>query len=875
MKTNSPSVSAAPLPPRQRSARLVAFVSLLPLSAAIAQTVGLPERTATEADTILLDRYVVTDPKSTETTLPVRPVTAVYGFDTPIQDVPRSITQINPQQFSEDVIGSTSDFTRYSPAVNQATGNLGNFGSPTLRGALGEAFQNDIRLLNRQSNNRPFTLNAYEAADIVAGPAPSIFGPSARTAGYANYLTKKPYFDRDRTTVTFHLGKWYGDDVGYNRNLNYQLDTGAPLIPGKLAYRLSYQGENVDSYYKNSGDKWNDLYGTLAWLPNKNLTVDWNFEYGRFDYQLPGGFNRITSDFIANGTYLAGPATPILKGSFSSTGYYSPVYLPGAGFNGTQFIARTKVGNSYVAGNALTGAPTQAQAATIQGYVFDPALVHPQKLADNDGFNNPLADSWTRAFNTQLRVKRTVSDGFTLVNNTAYQYYQTNNYNGGQSENYIEAIVFENRTEFRLRKFFSFLGQNIEHDSNSGLSLRYDYVLNYKDTDATNTSSAGDYYDITNPATYGRNAFFGAQVEPLLTNTVLTRFGWVKGFNLALPVPQLPAYYSTPGGSGTTGTGTTATGLSAATNQTSVDGLGLFSQHSFKIGDRWIWDAGVRATGVWAKLNNPLAANDSNALIQDHTADLLPSVSTSLSYKPTPRVTTYLTYSYVQAQNGMTTGSPTWSPGNTLSAKNFHSVSDLEEAGAKFTLVPDQLFGGVAIYRQTRDLTYQAVVGGDPILARGLYRGLEANLRWQPTRYFDLGLNYTYLAANYINNAVTAPAPLTADNATLISQSTSLGLGNWRITNLPRNNVTFYSAVQLGYGLGLKTDLWLRDNYIVTGDGSVKVPGEYNLNVGAFYRGRRWFVAVDVQNLTSQRNFAGSTTILEPRTVQATFRRSF
>ncbi|MCX6953516.1 MAG: hypothetical protein NTV51_15305, partial [Verrucomicrobia bacterium] len=247
------------------------------------------------------------------------------------------------------------------------------------------------------------------------------------------------------------------------------------------------------------------------------------------------------------------------------------------------------------------------------------------------------------------------------------------------------------------------------------------------------------------------------------------------------------------------------------------------------------------------------------------------SGSGSLSYKVSPRVTTYVTYSYVQAQNGMTSGSPTWSAGNRLSAKNFHSVSDLKEVGAKFTLVPDKLFGSVAGYRQTRDLTYQATLDGESVLAKGLYRGVETSLRYQPTARLNLGVNYSYPAANFINNSATAPVPLVADNGSLIGASTSLGLGNWRITNLPRNNVTVFSAYQFANGFGLRADVWARDAYIVTGDGSVKVPAEHNLNVGVFYTRPRWAVNVDFQNVTDQRNFAGATNLLEPLSAQARF----
>ena len=263
---------------------------------------GLLLRADDAAEIVQLDNFVVTNASSLKTVLPVRPVSGVYGFDTAYQDVPRSITQINPKQFEFDVISSYSDFTRYSPSVNQATGQLANYGSPTIRGSITDVYQNGVRMLVRQQNNRPFTLNAYEAADIVAGPAPVIYGPSARTSGYVNYLTKKPYFDGQHTTVTVRLGKLYADGTGFKDNENWTIDTGGPLIPGKLAYRFSYQGENSSSYYRNVDDRFHDFYGTLAWLPTQGLTIDWNFEYGTFDWLVNNGLNRVTNDFVRNGT---------------------------------------------------------------------------------------------------------------------------------------------------------------------------------------------------------------------------------------------------------------------------------------------------------------------------------------------------------------------------------------------------------------------------------------------------------------------------------------------------------------------------------------------------------------------------------------------
>jgi hypothetical protein len=227
----------------------------------------------------------------------------------------------------------------------------------------------------------------------------------------------------------------------------------------------------------------------------------------------------------------------------------------------------------------------------------------------------------------------------------------------------------------------------------------------------------------------------------------------------------------------------------------------------------------------------------------------------------------------------MTTGSPTWATVNGVPNKydpnNFHSVSDLRELGAKYELVPSKLVGGVSIYRQTRDLTLTTVPGADPILARGQYQGVETNLRYQPARNYSVGINYTYIDAVTLNQSVSAPTLLLADNATNILGTTSLGLGDWRVTNLPRQNFTLFGSYQFDSGFGVKTDLWLRSPYIANANGSVRVPSEYNVNVGLFYNRPTWTVALDFQNVTDERNFAGASTLLEPFNVQARYTYRF
>ena len=85
---------------------------------------------------------------------------------------------------------------------------------------------------------------------------------------------------------------------------------------------MSYEADATDSYYENTHDSYNDFFGALGWRPNKTTAVDFNIEYGHYDWIVNNFQNRVTNDLIRNETYLAGPSTPIIQVGSS---YYSPV----------------------------------------------------------------------------------------------------------------------------------------------------------------------------------------------------------------------------------------------------------------------------------------------------------------------------------------------------------------------------------------------------------------------------------------------------------------------------------------------------------------------------------------------------------------------
>jgi hypothetical protein len=855
----------------------------LPAPAAVAgpstaPSARAPSPSAPSGDVVTLEQYTVSGTGLADSTLPERPVSAVYGFATPYQDVPRTVSQITPEEFNNDIINSVNDFARYNPSTSLLTGAAVNAGTPYFRGSQGDLYQNGVRLLTRGTNNRPFTLNPYESADLVAGPASVIFGPSARTAGYVNYITKQPYFDQERGVLTLDVGQWF-DGVGYKLQDSAQIDIGAPIIAGKLAFRLSYQADTTDSYYQNTHYSYNNLFGALGWRPNSTTAVDFNFEYGHYDWIVNNFQNRVNQALIDDGVYLAGPATPIIQ---VGTGFYSPV-LSASGAPTGNWIKRAKVtapsGLTNFNAGAATANPTSdttAGAGTIVGYVLDPALVQPEAISASATLNDPAYPTYTNTINFQTRLKKEVNENLVLVNSLTYGRYLTDSTSNGGFFNYILANSIEDRVEAQLRLFYKVLGVSVEHDSNSGLSFRWEPSTNFKDSESPVYGPTGDFYNLeANPETFNRNSYFGAQVYPFSGTTstpVLTNFGYLKGFWQYLPVPQSSnGGATTPGGSAT---GTAVGTLGTADYYTLEEWGGIFSQHSLKIGSHVILDLGARESLAWAHASNPIYSPNvpGNSALSGSVRVPEPSFSASLSYKPASWLTTYFTYDYVTATDGNTSGAVGFSTTiggvpNQLDSYNFKSVSELSEAGAKAEVIPDKLFVTVDEYRQTREGTLAlpagAAANANPIQALGLYQGTEFSLRYQPTKRFSLGANYSYLAATNIDSTFSAPAPIVADNSTNILGSTAAVKGvNTRIVNLPHNTGTVYASYEFSSGFGVKADYSVHDAYWVATDGSVTVPGNYNLDLGIYYNQPRYRIALDLQNATNQHDHAGGSTPL-------------
>ncbi len=711
--------------------------------------------------------------------LPTAPSSTIYGIDTTPQDTPRTINQITKDQFENTNIQGLNDQVYYAPNVTQWGGGLVSQ-SPIIRGQGGAVYTNGIINAAAYQESIPYSGNAYESADIVSGPATVIYGPSPYTSGYVNYTTKQPYFDKFQGSITLDFGKWVSGGQGGHPDFTQTLDFGGPIIKDELAYRVSLQKKEADSYYDGATNNFDNVYTALTWIPNKDVTIDWNLDYGSYSYAESSGINRVNQELLDHGTYLSGTAVSVSPGS---------------------------------------------ELYTIQNPVK-------QKIYGYETLVNPDSPYYAVDVNSQLKTTVRIDDEFKVVNTTAFEHFNDHKVDYVGFYKYLDSNYLENKTEFQTDKKYNVGQLDIEHQADSGLDVRYEQV----DVDWDISLADLQAYDLKSGLPINSTSIQGAPTTPY-------------------------SYHNTPANIGST--------------YESTDVItGLFTQHNFKFDDQWAFTSGYREDVYAVSVYDPLTgASDSSAF-------LLPSLNESLSYKPVPWVTTYLTFDY--SQNHNIDGGPGWNyltsaSNETLNPKSYHSDSLLYEAGAKFELIKNKLFANIAGFYQERQQYDSFTNSLNPLEVHGI----DTSLRYQPDNHFSTGVNFSWQNAHYIDynpqvgsfngNGMDGSTPFGNIYVTNIGHAR----GDYRVPWVPMYNTSAFAQYKFDNGFGFSTKLWATSSQNLDYTGLYKIRPQYSLDFGAFYDKKQWRFQIDFLNVTDERNYipvyggaVDTVTQLEPFAIQ-------
>ncbi|ENU60525.1 Outer membrane receptor protein [Acinetobacter guillouiae MSP4-18] len=831
-------------------------------------------------DVITLADVVVTGAHKKATILPKRKVTSIYGTDSSVLDTPRVVSQISEQQFREDVIRSADDLVKYAPSITRGGGQNANF-APQIRGQNSEVFQDSQRIY---STRHPTNLNAYEAADIVAGPTGVIFAPTSGSGGYINYLTKKPNFNKAQTTISGSVGSIYAGQ-GAEPNFSVSIDHTAP-ISKELAFRVSATAQRTDDYYDNVKNNFNAFYGALAWRPDDSLRVDWNISYDDYsDFNVTHGWNRATQQSVDQGLYYKGRATPIIQ---NGSNFWSPVFESGAAHSkviGWQTRQKNDK-NQYIAVGPVQTSPlpssTADQAGTIRGWVYDPSIAGNGLVKLDDDVSGRSEDkNSAKRFSTQFKLVKDINENWSVANSTLYQKSRDLGDSVGSFFTDLDHELLDNRLEFLGDHDFELLGVKINNKSSTGGAYRHEKFTSL----AANNSFNINPYDLTNdpsqknPGDLLGLVNHGGSTGSWIGQAGVPQYSQYFGYlNLPRMYPVGHGLYAEKGGFPPNGGGAVYTGTGF------WDTYSVFTQQNFTFNDVFGINLGINHSSIKAKLENPLVLVPTDVRSDSNKYSLL-SYQASTFIKPTEKSTLYFTYDKSTALNtGVFGPFLIWGAGNQLNPLAFDSQSELKEVGVKYEPITDQLLLTLSGFEQKRDLSPDT--NGN--MARFEIKGLESSLRWQLQKNIAIGANLTYLNAEYssIIPAGFSPFGFHADNATVWGDSNALNqrkAGRYDAAGIPKYSASAYVDYQHQSGFGLNLSGWWTSNWYTNLSQTVKVPNNYNLDLGLYYRQPQWTVGLNILNLTNERNFvnglAGANSEflqpMRPLTVQGQFSYKF
>jgi catecholate siderophore receptor len=237
---------------RPIAAAMLALVSTPPLAFAQAQPDQTLPEVKVQAEAERADGPV-TGYRATRSSTATR-------TDTPLREVPASISVVPASLMKDQAMQSMGDVFRYVPGVLMHQGE-GNRDQIVIRGTSTTA---DFYVDGVRDDAQVFRdLYNLERVEVLKGPAGMIFGRGG-AGGVVNRVTKKPAFE-DVTDASVTVGSW--------NQLRGTADIGRKMGDAG-AWRLSAMAENSDSF--------RDGYHLERWAINPSVTL------------LPGSANSLT-----------------------------------------------------------------------------------------------------------------------------------------------------------------------------------------------------------------------------------------------------------------------------------------------------------------------------------------------------------------------------------------------------------------------------------------------------------------------------------------------------------------------------------------------------------------------------------------------------
>jgi iron complex outermembrane recepter protein len=791
-----------------------------------------------------LEKFTVSDVPVSDQVLPtVRPIGSVMGDDLSIIDIPRSVTSVNKAWMDDREVKNAMDFGQFAPGVYSVSA-YGIPAVPFIRGDLAQIYM-DGQIMPFDHNNIPTSFNAVEAVDIVKGPGSAVYGPQGEgTGGYVNFVTKEPYFDGNHTDITTVLDAWTSGHSYFDPSVT--IDMGGP-ISNDLAYRVSFLSRYGDGYYRNNYNHTEDLYAALAYRPTSSLKLDW-WVQGFFDQTTEiGGANRVTQQFIWNGTYVTGPSVPLFGNDTIPVGSTVPTVSSGI--------------YSVIQPTGTTVLPP-----------YD-ALVSPHDVADSS------------MLVSQFTATKILSADTTLLNRLFFSNGQSHKFD---YYGYDEYLPIQQSLQDRAEYHTSWIWGPITQKLIAGVDLRYSRMIAY--TDYSNEPFS--IYDLSQspsliayPAYTAANNTFGG----------IYRVPGTGSFSaIDAPDTQSSHIYDS---AAFVQDDVSLTKWASVLVGYRVDYIKADSDNpSFEqVGE-------YNSDFQFVSLSTPVYIPEGSLYAaSDHVVD--PSYFANLVFKLSESQSFYITYDHVDAILGVSEwGGLSVSSSDPATAKaqldtSLTAKSTLYEAGYKQSFLNNTLFVAAAAFQQEKIGTQ---LGGADYLIKD--NGAELEVVYQPNKTLAVNANLTYQDAtafaptgngfyqqtgSYLDDYPTNYV-VPGSNGQL---GTGLGSPNFtsyyppggrmRAPGIPQLMANFFVDYKFATYFGVGAGPQIIGREYANDQDTLHIPGEYSLDGFVSYRRKHWDVRLNIKNITNQRlldpvdvTFAGNDLVFvrEPISASLTFR---
>ena len=638
-----------------------------------------------------------------------RPFDSVYGAARSILDTPRNVTIISRAQLDAIAIKDVRDFSRLTSSSYTKT-NFGAPATPNLRGQEADLFVNGMRRGGSvNGNGLPINFNAVESVNIVKGPAGVVYGTTNYLGGYADLITKKPFFDGPSGQVSFHICQY--DQYTWN------LDYGAP-IDETSAWRVSYEGKDWDGYWNLWYHRSHALYFAYTYRPNSSYRIETNVEFFKADYTENWGINRVTQDLIDHGRYIPNDQTDEEYATYAAT-----------------------LGNGcgFWCGDPVTDFASQFGGGGFASII--PVASHTVPVDRRWKLAAPGDDSSGKAIYGGVDQFWELSGNLSIVNKTQFGYKDRETFSSYHYSEYLkDNYLLENRTEIHGKG--NLMGQ-VPYEINVGLRLRYDAIwsVNHFFNEPVNfwdMTRDPDLYRVPDQAfsSVGTPYVFGKSPSGILQH-------WYIGNDEFAPIPTLTG------------------GDSAMLT------VGPFFQADLELHQNFSLLFGYTVDRIEGKVKHPtLGSNgsfdyDGDGEIDDDRQERGFQVSDDLdlaNYNLSPVVrlndntSLYATWNYSEtyiAEIGGRPDVPSWGEDRE---------SRLLEFGAKFSLLEDSLFIGAAYV----DRSYTEL-NPDGTIDDVLVDAFEIEFNYQPDRRIYATFSYSYI--DQVRTGGFYASPYTIDRA--------------------------------------------------------------------------------------------------------------